>query len=108
MKHELKTRDSEFCTVCSRPLVAGDTDAYFVRVKAENESDSIKVTAKRADGVVVKGSGNTKNPDGDIEYTLRHDMYSVPGKLILRVALESGKSSLTLREIECDVLDEMG
>ena len=101
MKQELKTTDKAFYTSCTRPLFTEDYDAYKIKIKAD-EGEFIQVTAIRADNEKVSGTGSVSE-GGYSEYTLSKDMYSVPGKLILLVSSVSGKSCITLRQIECEV-----
>lgn len=105
MKQELKTTDDAFLTSCTRPLFKGDKDAYAVRIKTESDSERVQVTAIRSDGVTISGTGTERDENGYSEYVLSRDMHSIPGRLILRVSVISGGSALTLRQIECDVLE---
>ena len=107
MKQELKTVDNNFITSLTRPLFKEDKDAYTIRFKTENASERVHVTALRADGTSVSGTGQAADSDGFSEYTLSNAMYSVPGTLILRVAIISGGSCVTVRQIECKVMEDL-
>lgn len=102
MKTELKGTDSGFQTMCFRPLVAGDAEAYVVRIEA-GEPAAVRVTARRADGTVLTGTGNVSE-SGAAEYVLDSEMYAVSGTLVLRISAVRGKEVLTLRELTCTVL----
>ena len=107
MKQELKTVDNNFITTLTRPLFKEDKEAYTIRIKAENSSERVHVTAFRADGVSVSGTGLSPDDTGYSEYTLSREMYSVTGKLVLRVAVISGGSMITVRQIECKVMEDI-
>ena len=104
MKYELKTCDTDFCSSLMRPLCAGDSESYEISYKVDKPS-FVKVSAKRADGRIITVTG--EETDGVCSCTLSPDMYSVPGELILRVYIVSGRECLTVREIKCNVLEEL-
>ena len=106
MKQELKTTDNNFITTLTRPLFKEDKEAYTIRVKTENSSERVHVTAFRSDGISVSGTGLLPDDAGYSEYTLSREMYSVSGKLILRVGVISGNSLVTVRQIECSVMED--
>ena len=102
MKIELKATDFGFNSCVQRPLIAGDTNAYFVKISDARTGERIKVTALRADGTTVIGVGETSD-SGVIEYTLDGEMYSVEGELSLSVAVMTSVSCVTVRKLECIV-----
>ena len=107
MKQELKTVDNNFISSLTRPLFKEDKEAYTIKIKAADSSERVHVTAFRADGVKVSGIGLPPDENGFSEYTLSREMYSVPGNLKLRVAVVSGNNMITVRELECKVMEDM-
>ena len=102
MKIELKARDYGFNSCAQRPLITGDTNAYFIKINDAAKGERIKVTAYRADGTTVIGVGGTSD-NGTIEYVLDSEMYSVEGELCLSVAVMTSVSCVTVRKLECIV-----
>ena len=107
MKQELKTTDNNFITTLTRPLFKEDKEAYLIRIKTESDAERVHVTAFRADGTKVTGTGANPDADGYSEYTLSREMYAVSGNLILRIAILSGTGLITVRQIECSVLEDL-
>ena len=107
MKQELKTTDNNFCTTLTRPLFKEDKEAYLIRIKTDTDSERVHVTAFRADGTKVSETGLNPDADGYSEYTLSPEMYAVSGNLVLRVAVLSGTSLITVRQIECTVSEDI-
>lgn len=107
MKQELKTIDNNFISSLTRPLFKEDKEAYTIKIKTADSSERVHVTAFRQDGITVSGTGLAPDESGFSEYTLSNEMYSKPGKLTLRVAVISGNSMITVREIECKVMEDI-
>ncbi len=104
MKRKITAKE-QYTTYAKFPLVAGDVRAYEVCLDlGENISGAeFKVTAIRADGKAVEDLGFVK--DGIATYTMASDMYSVPGELVVRLAVLHESSVLTDREIVFEVLE---
>lgn len=86
------------------PLVASDKNAYALELDMSRyqEADRLYIYARRADGEVVCDSIATEGEM--LSYTLKQNMYSVPGELTMRLVLESGDTVLTAAEIVLEVL----
>lgn len=99
------TAKQKYTTYANYPLVSGDVRAYelCLDLGKDVEGAQFKVTAIRADGEVIEDIGNVEN--GMALYTMASNMYSVPGTLVVRLAVLQDMSVLTDREIVFDVLE---
>lgn len=90
-------------------LVADDVQAYrIVHYTPYNLTDHIfKVTATRADGVVIADAGAVQ--DNTAFYVLKNNMYAIAGELILRLTLCSPTGTiLTDKEVHLSVVGANG
>lgn len=106
MQQEIKTVENSFSAFADRPLVIGDKGAYFVACDTDGADSYLMVTAKRADGRVLKSYGQPAN-GGRATCVLDGEMYAVPGELIIRLTVFSGNEVLTVREIRAEVADAL-
>lgn len=104
MKRRITAKE-QYTTYASYPLVAGDVRAYelYLDLGSDVAGAEFKVTAIRADGKVIEDIGQVKN--GIATYTMASNMYSVPGELVVRLAVLHDMSVLTDREIVFEVLE---
>lgn len=106
MQQEIKTAEDSFSAFADRPLVMGDKDAYYVSYETTGAESYLMVTAKRADGRVIKAFGEPVK-GGRATCVLDGNMYAVPGDLILRLTVFSGNEILTVREIRTEVTEAL-
>ncbi len=100
--------------VSDMEFVAGDVGAYelvFSFYNGKKRMDllgkTLSVKAKRADGVVISDGG--KIQDNKAYFTPANTFYSVPGELILEVALsDAAKNYVTTTIITAKVLEGVG
>ena len=95
-------------------FVTGDVNAYKLIFEFFNGDDLIDISnyiltvrAKRADGVITVGEGKIENNKGI--FIPKNSMYSVPGEVILEIALtDSAKNHITAKIITAEVIEGLG
>lgn len=95
-------------------FVTGDVNAYKLVFEFFNGDDLIDISnyiltvrAKRADGVITVGEGKIENNKGI--FIPKNSMYSVPGEVILEIALtDSAKNHITAKIITAEVIEGLG
>ena len=99
------TAKGQYTTYANYPLVAGDVRSYelYLDLGEDVPGAEFKVTAIRADGKAIEDIGTVQN--GIATYTMASNMYSVPGDLVVRLAVLHDMSVLTDREIVFKVLE---
>ena len=102
----IKLNQKSFYIDASVPLVDGDLNAYtIVYPRVPNDQiDGFEVEALRPDGVTVTDLGQVY--EDRCEYTLKTNLYSVPGEVRLRVSLLSENQRHTIHELIFEAVPE--
>ena len=99
----------EFCTYVKTPLIADDVHAYNIiwETGITDKNAGMVITAKRNDGVTVTDYAVT-DEQGQGEYTLAGNMYSVTGPLEIRLSLVWETTTLTEKVMIFEVIEGSG
>lgn len=98
-------KTAAFTVYAQKPLITTDAQSYEIVLTFPTVYDTFGATfvisAKRADGVVVADVGEVFR--NTAVYTIKNNMYSVAGELLLNLQLAKDGSVLTECELICDV-----
>ncbi len=106
MKKIFKINTSEYQKHFDRPLITTDYRGYVIEFNTgiNAAKAELKVTALRADEAVVSGIG-TVSDEGIASYTLEQSMFSVPGKLRVRLQVVKDGAAVTEKTLYFNVED---
>ena len=102
MKREIRVHKECYIQDVTFPLIAGDYNAYEFVMPVVGNVTSFMVVAKKQDGTTVVDTGTVE--DGVCRYTLKTNMYDVPGEVVFRLSALSNDAKLTTHEIRCVAL----
>jgi len=109
VKEIILDHGGSFAVRCGEPLVSGDVQAYQIVYKTpwNLTGVAVQISVKRMDGVVITDIGMTQ--DQTAHYTLKNNMYGVPGEAVMRLTLVTAEGTvLTTKEIYFDVVESFG
>ena len=108
MQREIRVLGKDYVQDVTMPLVAGDFNAYVITMPV-SDSDNVTgflVTAQKPDGVIITDSGTV---EGNMcRYTLKTNIYDVPGDVTVRVSPMSNDTKLTVCELRFMAIPEFG
>ncbi len=87
MQKIFKIKDDVFEEYVSRPLVTGDVGTYKIVLVTEYDlaNCSVRITAKRADGVILSDVGTVNGHNA--EYVVKSSIYAVEGDVEIRLVI---------------------
>ena len=105
---KIQKSNTSFFIHISEPLVGNDVNSYCINIEFDEELQDAQliICAMRADGEIITDSAIITGREA--LYTLKNNMYSVPGEVNIRLRVVNGGMMLTEKQLIFTALEGYG